>query len=113
MQIGCEAGNHCLSSVRSGYGTYVELNYPIVPPRVRFRVRILGGAGNGQFFSYVEWMVGFSGHAQEKYYQPKGQWFEVVVLNDASSIEIQGNAVVDGEIPEGGMTSMPDDGPVT
>jgi hypothetical protein len=113
VQIGCEAGNYCLSSVRSGYGTYVELNYPIYPPRVRFRVRILGGAGNGQFFSYVEWMVGFSGHAQEKYYQPKGQWFEVVVLNGASSIEIQGNAVVDGGIPDGGMTSMPDDGPVT
>ena len=113
VQIGCEEGNYCLSSVRPGYGTYVELNYPIFPPRVRFRVRILGGAGNGQFFSYVEWMVGFSGRDQEKYYQPKGQWFVVVVPTGASSIEVSGNAVVSGDIPDGGPTSMPDDGPVT
>ncbi|KAM0708055.1 hypothetical protein Q7P35_004704 [Cladosporium inversicolor] len=113
LQIGCEEGNSCLSQVRSSYGTYVELNYPIVPPRVRIRVRILGGTGNGQFFSYVEWMVGFSGRDKKLYYQVKGKWFEVVVPTGAESIEIEGNAVVSGEIPDGGPTSMPDDGPVT
>lgn len=57
--------------------------------------------------------MGFSGRDKKLYYQVKGKWFEVVVPTGAESIEIEGNAVVSGEIPDGGPTSMPDDGPVT
>ena len=52
-------------------------------------------------------MVGFSGGGQEKCYQPRGKWFEVVVPVDATSVQIEGNAVLDGEMPAG-PTSMPD-----
>ena len=111
VQIGCEEGGYCLSDVRQGYGQYVELNYPVLEPRARFRVRILGASGYGQVFSYAEWMVAFSGGVQEKHYQPKGKWFEIVVPVDASSVQIEGNAVANGDMPAG-PTSMPDMGVV-
>ena len=64
-------------------------------------MRILGDTAYGQGFSYVEWLVGFSGGAQETYYQARGRWFEVLVPSGASSIEIEGNAVGSGEMPAG------------
>lgn len=99
VQIICESGSYCVSRARSNSGAYVELDYPIFSPAARFRVRIFVGAGNGQFLSYVEWQVGFSGEAQQMYYQPKGKWFQVVVPLDATSVQISGNAVVNGEMP--------------
>jgi len=112
VQIGCEEGSYCLSDVRQGYGQYVEFNYPLLEPRARFRVRILGASGYGQVFSYAEWMVGFSGGVQEKYYQSKGKWFEILVPVDATSVQIEGNAVANGNMPAG-PTGMPDMGVVT
>lgn len=106
VQVGCELGNYCLSRVRSGNGAYVAFDYPMLSPMARFRVRILAGSGNGQFFSHVEWLVAFSGRPQQTYYQPRGQWFVVTVPLDATSIEISGNAVLDGTIPSG-PTSTP------
>jgi hypothetical protein len=105
VQVGCEPGNYCLSRVRSGYGTFVSFDYPILSPMARFRVRIFAASAGGQVLSYVEWQVGFSGSPQTTYYQAKGQWFEVLVPADATSIEISGNAVQNGEMPAG-PTSM-------
>jgi hypothetical protein len=101
VQIGCEPGNYCNSAYGDGYGTAAILDYPILSPMARFRVRILALSSDGQSLGYVEWLVGFSGGPQTTYYQARGQWFEVVVPSDATSVYVLGNAVLSGTMPSG------------
>jgi hypothetical protein len=93
IQVGCESGEPCLSYM-VGYNAYRTFDYPVLEPMLRFRVRVFASIGNGERLSHVEWQIRFSNEPKESsyaYIQRKGQWLDILVPSDATSIEIEGN----------------------
>ena len=84
IQVGCEPGGYCLSYTHD-YNAYRGFNYPVLEPMARFRIRIFGAR-----LMFARWRLGFSQGPKELYVQPKGQWFNIVVPSDATSVEIEG-----------------------
>jgi hypothetical protein len=99
LQVGCEAGGPCLFYT-AGEGESYQSDYPMLKPMLRFRVRIFAQVLYGPELTYAQWQVGFSNGPKETYYQLKGEWLEVFVPSDATSIEIYGDGHDTGSIPE-------------
>jgi hypothetical protein len=105
VQLGCEQpGGPCFSYTTKN-NAHLELQYSLLKPMLRFRVRVFTSIADGQRLNYVEWQVRISKgpdiRPKVSYYQPKGQWLDISILSDATYIEIHGYGSKIGSIPEG------------
>jgi hypothetical protein len=84
VQIGCQSTDYCLGYGYQGGPRNMRLEYPILSPIARVRVKVLGPG-----FGSATWLIDFSNVEQSASIQARGYWQDILVPAGTTYISLR------------------------